>query len=193
MFSAKFIQPWKREFRRQVVTNQKIAIIGFMGTGKTTVAHELALRLNFPAVDLDAMVTSSEGRSPKEIIEEDGENTFREIETRTLLEVLMEGRARIIAVGGGAWTIAQNRKLMAEHETFTVWLDAPFELCWKRIAAGPELRPLARSREMAERLYSERRPIYELADVRVEVSDNESAEEIAAKVANIILQQNLDS
>lgn len=75
------------------MTNQKIAIIGFMGTGKTTVAHELALRLHCPAVDLDAVVTSNEGRSPKEIIEEDGENTFREIETRTLLEVLLEGRA----------------------------------------------------------------------------------------------------
>jgi shikimate kinase len=174
------------------VTNQRIAIIGFMGTGKTTVAHELALRLDCPAVDLDAVVTSSEGRSPKEIIEEDGENAFREIETRTLLEVLLEGRARIIALGGGAWTIAENRRLIGEHGAFTVWLDAPFELCWKRIKDGPELRPLARSREMAERLYSERRPIYELADVRVDVS-NESAEEIAAEVANMISQQNTGS
>jgi shikimate kinase len=116
------------------VTNQKIAIIGFMGTGKTTVANELALRLNCPAVDLDAAITSIEGRSPKEIIEEDGENAFRETETRTLLEVLMEGRTRIIAVGGGAWTIAENRKLIAEHAVFTVWLDAPLN------CAGKELR-----------------------------------------------------
>jgi shikimate kinase len=183
----------KWEFRRQVVTNQKIAIIGFMGTGKTTVAHKLALRLNCSAVDLDAAVTSIEGRSPKEIIEEDGENTFREIETQTLLDVLIKTHARIIAVGGGAWTIAENRKLIAEHGAFTVWLDAPFELCWERIEAGPELRPLARSREMAERLYSKRRPIYELADMRVDVSNNESAEEIAAKVATMILQLNTES
>jgi shikimate kinase len=179
-------------FRRDVVTNQKIAIIGFMGTGKTTVAHELALKLNCLAVDLDAVIARNEGRGPKEIIEQDGENTFREIETQTLLQVLREQRARIIAVGGGAWMIAENRKLIAEHLAFTVWLDAPFELCWRRIESGPELRPLARSREMAERLYSKRQPIYELADARVHVSDNESAEEIATKVANIVLQ-NTDS
>ena len=160
-----------------------------MATGKTTVAHELALKLNCLAVDLDAVVTRNEGRSPKEIIEQDGENTFREIETQTLREVLMEERARIVAVGGGAWTSEENRKLIAEHGAFTVWLDAPFELCWKRIESGPEVRPLARSRETAERLYSQRRPIYELAGARVPVRENESAEQLVDRVARTVLAE----
>lgn len=171
------------------MTNQ-IIIIGFMGTGKTTVARELALRLNCLVVDLDELITNNEGRSPKEIIEQDGENKFREIETQMLREVLIEGAARIVAVGGGAWTTAQNRKLIADHEAFTVWLDAPFELCWRRIEAGHQARPLARSRELAEKLYGERRSSYELADARITVAENDSAEEIATRVVREFSRQN---
>ena len=152
-----------------------------MGTGKTTVARELGRKLNCLAVDLDELITRREGRSPNEIIEQDGEEKFRELETQMLCEVLGAG-PRVIAVGGGAWTIAANRQVIAEHEAITVWLDAPFELCWKRIEAGAEVRPLARSRELAERLYSERRPVYELAATRVVVSENENAEEIATTI-----------
>jgi shikimate kinase len=163
------------------VTDQ-IIIIGFMGTGKTTLARELASRLSCEVVDLDALIKNNEGRSPKQIIEQEGENKFREIETQTLNEVLLEGTARIVALGGGAWTIPQNRKTIADYCAFTVWLDAPFELCWKRIEASQEERPLARSRELAEKLYRERRPAYELADVRIPVAENESVEAVAAKV-----------
>lgn len=174
---------------QQVVTNQQIVIIGFMGTGKTTVAHELGHKLNCLAVDLDELITRRESRSPSEIIGQDGEREFRRIEAQLLSEVLEEGRACIIAVGGGAWTIAANRQLIAEHGACTVWLDADFELCWKRIESGSEARPLARSREMAERLYGERRPVYELADARVTVSESDSAAEIATKLSNEILRR----
>jgi shikimate kinase len=167
------------------MTNQ-IIIIGFMGTGKTTVARELALRLNCLGVDLDELITKNERRSPKEIIEQVGENTFREIETKTLREVLIEGVACVVAVGGGAWTIAENRKLIKEQGAFTVWLDAPFELCWKRIEAGLETRPLARSQETARKLYAGRRSVYELADARVTVNEDESIEETAQKVASAV-------
>jgi shikimate kinase len=59
-------------------------------------------------------------------------------------------------------------------------------LCWKRIDAGREVRPLARSRELTEKLYAERRPIYEAADARVTVNENESVEEIATRVASLV-------
>ena len=171
------------------MTNQ-IIIIGFMGTGKTTVARELGLRLNCLVVDLDELITNNEGRSPKEIIEQDGENRFREIETQMLGEVLLAGAARVVAVGGGAWTIARNRKTIADHGAFTVWLDAPFELCWKRIEAGRQPRPLARSRELAEKLYRERHGSYELADARIAVAENDRAKEIAARIVRELARQN---
>ena len=169
------------------MSSQRIVIIGFMATGKTTVAHNLARLLNCLAIDLDALIAEREQRGPKEIIEQDGEDAFRVIETEALRKVLLNTTVRVIAVGGGAWTVAENRKLIAEHGAFTVWLDAPFELCWKRIEAGGELRPLARSQEMALKLYVERRAIYESAQLRVAVSENESAEEIAMKIADVVL------
>ncbi|HEY8186326.1 MAG TPA: shikimate kinase [Pyrinomonadaceae bacterium] len=164
------------------MTDQQIIIMGFMGTGKTTVAFELGRELNCRAMDLDDLITEREGRSPKEIIEQDGEEAFRRIETKLLREALQEKSARILAVGGGAWTVVENRKLIVDEGALTVWLDAPFELCWKRIEAGNEGRPLAPSRDVAQTLYDQRHPIYALSDVRVPVSENETAREIATKI-----------
>ena len=166
-----------------------IVIVGFMGSGKTTVGNELARRLACRAVDLDSWITERERRSPTEIIEQDGETAFRRIETEALLEVLREAfgsSATVVAVGGGAWTVPENRQLIAEHGGFTVWLDPPFELCWQRIAVGNEVRPLARSREQAEALYVARRGVYELADTRIPVDQSESVEAIASRVIRVI-------
>jgi shikimate kinase len=166
------------------VTNQRIVIIGFMGTGKSTVARELGRQLSREAVDLDDLISRHEGRSPKEIIEQDGESRFREIETQQLDNALGAEPSRIISAGGGAWTIPANRRLIREQGAISVWLDAPFELCWQRIETSHETRPLARSREMAERLYDERRPIYELAKVRISISEADSAAEVATKISD---------
>lgn len=172
------------------MTNQQIIIIGFMGTGKSTVARSLAHLLNRRAIDLDNLITQRERRSPREIIEQEGEQTFRQIETQTLREVLLEATDCVIAIGGGGWTIAENRKLIAKHGALAVWLDSSFDLCWKRIEAGREARPLAPSRDLAEALYAARRPVYELAEARIPVYENESVEDIAQKVARTVLEQN---
>jgi shikimate kinase len=169
----------------------QIIIIGFMGAGKSTVARALALRLSEVMADLDELITKSEGRSPAEIIEEDGETHFRVIETQTLREVLSAGAPAIVAVGGGAWTIAENRKLIADHGALAVWLDAPFELCWKRIKAGSHVRPLARSLERAKQLYRERRSSYALANARIAIEESDTAEEIAIKVTEESLPPNM--
>jgi shikimate kinase len=167
--------------------------MGFMGSGKTTVAYQLARKLNCRAIDLDDLITQRESRSPKEIIEQEGEEAFRTIETEILREVLQDASVRVLAVGGGAWTIAENRRIIAEQRAFTVWLDAPFELCWQRIEAGREPRPLAPSREVAQKLYTARLPVYSLADSRIPVSESESAAETATKVAETVLAQNAKS
>ncbi|HSK63973.1 MAG TPA: shikimate kinase [Pyrinomonadaceae bacterium] len=109
-----------------------IVIVGFMGCGKTEVARKLALRLNLRMIDLDHEITRREGRTAAQLIVAEGEPAFRKIETDTLRDVL-EARIAIVALGGGAWITEANRKLVDDHDGLSVWLDAPFELCWQRI------------------------------------------------------------
>src|SRR6266480_4829990 len=164
------------------MTDRRIAIVGFMGCGKTTVAKALAQQLGSAMIDLDSFITDREGRSPAEIIVQDSEPSFREIETRALQDVLEKNVARVIALGGGAWMIEANRALVAQHDCLSVWLDAPFELCWERIQSSRMQRPLAPELESAEALYDSRRPVYGLAQIRIDSHEITGPEEIAIEV-----------
>lgn len=159
--------------------DRRIVILGFMGCGKTTVAHALAARLGCGMVDLDSVISAQARMSVPEVIATQGEGGFREAETSALQIVLDRLQPRIIALGGGAWTLERNRDLIKTHECLTVFLDAPFELCWERITATPHtIRPLAPDRETAQKLYELRRASYLLAQLRID-STKELAEIIS--------------
>ena len=160
----------------------RIVITGFMGAGKTTVARELARSLACDYLDLDDFITRREGRGPRALIDEEGEPAFRDIESRALLDALRT-EARVIALGGGTWTIERNRAaVVAEPDCLAVWLDAPFDLCWERIQGERDGRPLGRERERARRLFEERLDAYGLAALRVRVTAGESAARLAARI-----------
>jgi shikimate kinase len=173
--------------------DQRILITGLMGSGKTTVARELARQLNCDWVDLDEMIAKHEGRTPREIIEQEGEEKFRETETQMLRQVLTSGSERVVAMGGGAWTIAKNRELIAKHGAATVWLDVPFDLCWSRIGASGEKRPLAPSYGAARQRFEDRLDIYALANFRIAITKSDTAEEIAKKTAALISRYGANS
>jgi shikimate kinase len=160
----------------------KIVITGFMGSGKTRLARELARRLNLEMVDLDDRVTEREGRSPAQLIVEEGEEAFRLIESDVLRELLETDGTCVIALGGGAWIVDANRQLIDEHDCLTVWLDVPFGLCWARIETSGEDRPLGRTREQAKALFFRRRPIYQLAKIRVEVKGEVDLDSLIASI-----------
>src|SRR5437870_3299684 len=161
------------------IMKRRIVILGFMACGKTTVAKELARQLDCDYVDLDSFITERHRRSPAEIIQQDGEEEFRELETLALRDVLQNKDARVIALGGGTWTIPANRTLTALHDCETVWLDVPFEVCWKRIVAGATARPLAPDRETAWSRYESRRADYDLSNRRIPVTESDSLRDIA--------------
>jgi shikimate kinase len=164
-------------------TGRRVVITGFMGAGKSTVAAALGRSLGCDAVDLDDVITRDQGRTPQQLIDEDGEARFREVETRALSNTLTNSLVRIIALGGGAWTLERNRRLVQEHGCVSVWLDAPFELCWRRIRRHvTEDRPNARSRSRAVELFNTRHPLYALADLRIPVTRGRN---IASVVADI--------
>ena len=164
------------------MTNRRIVILGFMACGKTTVANEVARALNCGCIDLDSFITQREKKSPAEIITEDGEEAFREVETLALRDVLQDKEAQVIALGGGTLTTPANRTLIALYDCLTVWLDAPFELCWKRITSENLHRPLAPDRETTESRFNLRQRDYRLAEKQISVQDGATATDIAKEI-----------
>jgi 3-phosphoshikimate 1-carboxyvinyltransferase len=120
------------------------------------------------------------------LVEEDSTNAVDENSTSAVDENLTNKTlARVVALGGGAWTLERNRRLINERGCLTVWLDAPFEVCWQRIRredSSLRLRPFARHRAAAQALYEERKKSYAFAAHRVKVAGTESAEELAARI-----------
>lgn len=162
--------------------NGPIVIIGFMGCGKTAVARALARQLNLPIVDLDGVIAEQHGRTAAQLIREDGEPVFRAIETKVLHQLLERGERSVISLGGGAWITEANRRLIGQYGCVSVWLDTPFELCWQRIEASTEDRPLGRTREQAEQLYRVRQPVYRQATIRLAIHADESLDSLVDRL-----------
>jgi len=164
---------------------RRIILTGFMGVGKSTVAKHLAYLLECERRDLDAMIVESEHRTIAEIIEQEGIENFRQIETANLQKIL-ESDAKIIALGGGAWTIEENRRLIKSRGLTTVWLESSFEHCWLNISASKRVRPLAQNKLDALRLFEERQRVYCLADWHFIIKPEFNSFEVAKRIAEEI-------
>ena len=162
-----------------------------MGSGKSTVARALASRLESEMLDLDQAIERETLRSAGEIIETSGEPAFRQIESRILRRALEDSASEVVALGGGAWISETNRRLINEHGALSVWLDAPFEHCWKRIVESGGARPLARRKTEAENLFTQRRAAYELADIHVNINDRMTPAEIAEEIIHALANRRI--
>jgi shikimate kinase/3-dehydroquinate synthase len=139
-----------------------LALIGFMGAGKSTVGADVAARIGRPFLDLDHEVEAELGAPLREIFAERGEASFREAEEELTVETLAETTPAVLALGGGAVESERVRDSLRER-ALTVLLHVDVEEAWRR-AAGPD-RPLARDEESFRRLYDARQPLYgEAAD-----------------------------
>lgn len=159
--------------------NGSVAIVGYMGCGKTTVGRSLARALRLEFVDLDRAIVNEAGKSIPEIFAEHGEARFRSLEHDALLDALENKAPGVVACGGGIVVRKDNRVLL--RDVTTVFLREDTDVLYKR-TRGPG-RPLrAASREEFERRYVERLPFYrEVADVEVEV-DGRPPSEVAEEV-----------
>ncbi|SHE28725.1 shikimate kinase [Alkalibacter saccharofermentans] len=104
------------------MNKHNISLIGFMGTGKTTIGKILAEKMGYDFVDVDEFIVKSEGRSINDIFIEEGEEYFRDIETNALHKIL-EGKNQVISTGGGLVLREENRRALLEG-SFVVALKA---------------------------------------------------------------------
>lgn len=164
-----------------------IYLIGYRGSGKTTVAERLASRLGWTWLDADPYIEQRAGCTIREIFATDGEAGFRQREADAVAEIA-NGNQQIVALGGGAILRADNREVLRRSGK-VVWLKASPELLWSRIEADPTTtarRPNLTSQggiEEVRRLLAERTPLYEQsADLALD-SDARSPDELADAIA----------
>jgi shikimate kinase len=161
------------------VTPKNIVLIGFMGSGKSTVGRELNLRLGYPLIDMDRLIEEVIGKKITEIFKDEGETAFRDIETLQLIEIAkLTDKRHIISTGGGVVIRPENRNLLRQLG-YVVWLEAPEELIYERTSRNQE-RPLLNhedARERISKLLAEREPWYrDTAHLKIDISGLDSSE-----------------
>ncbi|HTH52034.1 MAG TPA: shikimate kinase [Pyrinomonadaceae bacterium] len=164
------------------MSDVRLALTGFMGVGKSSVARHLAHLLKVHRVDLDTAIENSEGRTITRIIDQDGVERYREIETENLRSVVAANDVGILSLGGGAWTVDLNRHILKEHNFTTLWLESSFEHCWLNISFSHKDRPLARDKAAAEALFNERQKLYCLADWHFIVRPGSTSYDVAKEI-----------
>ncbi len=160
---------------------ERIVLVGFMGSGKTTVGRVVANRLGWRFLDLDDWIETQAGKSVARIFDEDGEEHFRELECRGAVEAVRL-RDHVIAAGGGAFAEPETREALSKGAV-TVWLRCDADTLLARIPADGS-RPLARNRETIRSLLDAREPSYRLADRIVDATGGPAvvAERVVAAV-----------
>ena len=164
---------WPRS-PRELPSKYTVALVGFMGAGKTTVGQELAQRLGWRFADLDQLIEAREHRTIPQIFKENGEGRFR------------ESRFLILALGGGAFVMESVRGLLQARGVPAIWLDAPAEELFRRCEQPEVVRPLRRDAHEFTKLYEQRLSSYRQADLHVVTNGKEIsavAEEIIAALA----------
>jgi shikimate kinase len=158
----------------------KIYLVGFMGSGKSTVGRELAGRIDAPFFDLDDLVESAEKMSVKEIFAARGEAYFRKRE-RDILRSTRHLESAVVATGGGTFTFEENIQFI-KYEGLSVYLSASFALLRSRVGEKNAHRPLFTDDLATHELYANRIRYYRMSDVTIEVREDETPVEIVERL-----------
>lgn len=168
----------------EIDVKKSIALIGFMGSGKTTVGPLLAESLGVAFVDLDEVAVERAGMSVEEVFAAEGEAGWRRQERDALLEVV-EDRPLVLGCGGGVVLSQENRRTLQEHYMI-VYLSASTDTLAKRLAGstGRPLLDVPEPKKQLERLSAQRLSVYEgVADIIVS-TDARAPSEIAIEIVD---------
>ncbi len=164
----------------------KVFLVGPMGTGKSTIGRNLSEKLDYDFYDIDKLIEKEERRKIKDIFEQDGEDYFRQKESKALSETKTLQNV-VIATGGGIVEREENR-LFLENEDKVIFLDSSPERQYER-TKNSKKRPLLNdgdSLKILKKLYEERFNFYEAVSKKKISMDNSNIEEILRKIINFL-------
>lgn len=168
---------------QQFFIKKPIAIIGFMGSGKTSVAELLSKQTGISYCDTDQLIVKSTKQTISEIIHLNGEAEFRKLEARILYDEAQ--KKQIIATGGGCVESAVSRGAL--KDCFVVWLDVSSKIAADRID-DYATRPMFKDIENAENVLKKRNDVYEkCSDLKVD-TDNKKLADVVLEVKRGLIQ-----
>ena len=165
---------------------ERVVLLGYMTSGKSTVGQALARRLGWEFLDFDVEIEHREGRTVKEVIAEVGQEGFRAMEAALTAEVA-ERPGLVLAPGGGWITMPQQLDVLGSR-TLSVWLRVSVDETVRRLRTDTIDRPFRDHpdpRGMIAQMLAEREPLYRLSDVSVP-AEGRSAEDIAFEIETIV-------
>ena len=170
------------------VTMSRIFLIGYRGTGKSTVGQHLAALLDWQFVDSDGHLEVEQGRSIREIFATQGEPVFRDLESAVLVELAQREHC-VIATGGGIILRSENRAVL-KQSGFVAWLDGEPATIWNRLQADPttaDRRPnLTATGGLTEvmNIMQARQPLYAETASAMFPTEGRSPETVAVAILN---------
>jgi len=161
----------------------KIILIGFMGSGKTTVADILAKKLNLGVIEMDQLILTKSGRNNiSEIFSLDGEKHFRNLETIVAKEISKLDNV-IVSTGGGIVMKKRNQKHLKKGVIF--FLKTSFSIIDRRLK-NDKTRPLFKDKETARKLFDTRQNLYEKFADKTIITDDKTVNEVANCLVNLL-------
>lgn len=164
----------------------RIFLIGYMGCGKSTIGRRLAASMNLSFVDLDTFIESRNFRSIPEIFEKEGEDGFRELEHKALVE-LSDYEDVVVATGGGAPCFFNNMEII-KNSGVSVYLNGTPRVLAERLLKSRTERPLIKGKSEPELIafidesLTKRSKWYNQADIIIDFDSNLYAEDVADEI-----------
>ncbi|MFU8779547.1 MAG: shikimate kinase [Kiritimatiellia bacterium] len=172
------------------MSRRNIVLVGFMGTGKTSVANLLTQQTGMPLLDMDTIIEARQGKSITRIFTEEGEPFFRQIEHQ-LAQELSTPNGNIISTGGGIVTNPANIAALARGG-LVVCLQASVDEILRRVA-DDTTRPLLQTPDRKSRittLLATRTPLYNAIPFQIQ-TDGKSIQDIAAEIRQAYRQETI--
>lgn len=160
-----------------------IILIGYMGSGKSTVAKELHIKTGVEIIDTDEMIVKEQGRSINEIFQTDGEAAFRNLETELLRRLSERSSAYILSTGGGMPVREENRAVLKNLGT-VFFLKADTDTIFEHVKKDKN-RPLLQGTDQRAKIagmLKERTPMYELTADHVIKTDGKMVKDVVSEI-----------